>query len=317
MKFEEAAAAIDAARHIAVVGHLNPDPDTLGTGLGLWWIFKKLGKRADAVYVSDPLPGVLDFLPGFEKIRHTLHPSTDLVVAVDCGGFDRLGIERPEDAKVVVVDHHRSNGGFGEVNLVDPDASCAAEVAFAWARAAGWEVPPETAENFYAALVGDTGYFGYEGVGADTFAFAKTLVELGARPEFTARMMRERQPLSRLRLLPRVLETLTLYLEGRVAGLEVTRGMLEATGATVNETEDMVDYARSLVTVEVGFMTREEPDGGLKVSLRSKSVVDVGRIAVALGGGGHRRAAGFTLYGQEREAVVETILKMIEQELRS
>jgi phosphoesterase RecJ-like protein len=170
---------------------------------------------------------------------------------------------------------------------------------------------------FYAALVSDTGFFGYEGVGLPTFDFAKTLVRLGADPAWTARMLREYQPLSKLRLLPKVLETLTLYLSGRVAGLEVTRRMLEETGATVNETEDFVNYARSLATVEVGFLTREEPDGALKVSLRSKERVDVGRIASSFGGGGHRRAAGFTVRGVEREVLVERILKKIEEEWES
>ncbi|WP_456451651.1 DHH family phosphoesterase [Hydrogenimonas sp.] len=316
MKFHEAAAAIDAADRIAVVGHLNPDADALGTGLGLWWALKALGKRVDAVYVSEPLPQVLSFLPGYGRIRHALPPKTDLVVAVDCGSFDRLGIERGS-YRVVNLDHHRSNEGYGDVDLVDPDASCAAEVAFGLLQAAGWEMPKNTALCFYTALVSDTGFFGYEGVGVETFDFAKALVRLGADPEWSARMLREHQPLCKLRLLPRVLDTLTLYLGGRAAGLEVTQAMLKAAGATVNETEDFVNYARSLATVEVGFLTREEPDGSLKVSLRAKAKVDVGRIAVAFGGGGHRRAAGFGAKGVERQMLVEKLLQMIEEELGS
>ena len=317
MSYEAAARAVESARHITIVGHLNPDADTLGTGLGLWWVFKGLGKRVDAVYVSEPLPQTLSFLPGFGKIKTKLHPGSDLVVAVDCGSFDRLGIARPEGATLINIDHHRSNTAYGEINLVEPEAPCAAAVAFELVRRADWDIPRATAENFYAALVSDTGFFGYEGVDEGVFDFAKTLVRLGAKPEWTARMLRERQPLCKLRLLPKVLETLTLYLSGRAAGLEVTRAMLEAAGATVNETEDFVNYARSLATVEVGFLTREEPDGSLKVSLRSKERVDVSRIAVAFGGGGHARAAGFSVRGVSRDAVVADVLKMIEEELKS
>ncbi len=316
MLYQEAAKTIENADRIAIVGHLNPDADALGTGLGLWWILKGLNKRVDAVYVSDPLPQMLSFLPGFGKVKHTLHPRTDLIISVDCGSFDRLGIERPEGAKLINIDHHLSNEGYGDIDLIEPDYSCAAEVAFTLAVTAGWEIPKNGAVNFYTALISDTGFFGYEGVNERVFDFAKALVRLGASPEWCTRMLRENQPLSRLRLLPMVLETLTLYLNGRAAGLTITQAMLARSGATVNETDDIVDYARSLVTVEVGFLTREEDDGRIKVSLRSKTEADVSKIAKAFGGGGHRRAAGFTVSDMERDEIVEKLLKMIEEELK-
>ena len=316
MLYQEAAKIIENADRIAIVGHINPDADALGTGLGLWWILKGLNKRVDAVYVSDPLPQMLSFLPGFEKVKHALHPRTDLIISVDCGSFDRLGIEKPEGAKLINIDHHLSNEGYGDIDLVEPDFSCAAEVAFELAVTAGWEIPKNGAVNFYTALISDTGFFGYEGVNERVFDFAKALVRLGASPQWCARMLRENQPLSRLRLLPMVLETLTLYLNGRAAGLTITQAMLARSGATVNETDDIVDYARSLVTVEVGFLTREEGDGRIKVSLRSKTEADVSKIAKAFGGGGHRRAAGFTVSNMERDEVVQKLLKMIEEELK-
>ena len=316
MLYQEAAKIIENADRIAIVGHINPDADALGTGLGLWWILKGLNKRVDALYVSDPLPQMLSFLPGFEKVKHALHPRTDLIISVDCGSFDRLGIEKPEGAKLINIDHHLSNEGYGDIDLVEPDFSCAAEVAFKLAVTAGWEIPKNGAVNFYTALISDTGFFGYEGVNERVFDFAKALVRLGASPQWCARMLRENQPLSRLRLLPMVLETLTLYLNGRAAGLTITQAMLARSGATVNETDDIVDYARSLVTVEVGFLTREEGDGRIKVSLRSKTEADVSKIAKAFGGGGHRRAAGFTVSNMGRDEVVQKLLKMIEEELK-
>ncbi len=315
MDFKEAAQALEKARHVTIVGHLNPDADTLGTGLGLWWVLKALGKRVDIYNASEPLPQVLSFLPGFGKIRRIFPQNSDTVVAVDCGSFDRLGIDEREGLRIVNIDHHRSNTAYGDINLVDPGAPCAAEVAFRLCREAGWEVPAQSAANFYTALVSDTGFFGYEGVDENVFAFAKTLVVLGADPEWTARMLRENQPLCKLRLLPKVLETLTLYLGGRVAGLDVTRQMLRETGASVNETEDFVNYARSLATVEVGFLMREEPDGSLKVSLRSKQRVDVSLIALDFGGGGHKRAAGFSVKELSRDTILTRLLSKIEKEL--
>lgn len=313
MEYQQAKQMIEEARHITVIGHLNPDADALGTALGLWWIFKGLKKRTDAVFMTRPLPQVLSFLPGYGKIRHTVHPRSDLIVSVDCGSFDRLGIKRPKNAPLVNIDHHKSNTAYGDINLIESDYVCAAEVAFRLSVTAGWEIPRHSAVNFYTALLSDTGFFGYEGVNERVFDFAKALLRLGASAEWTARMLREYQPLCKMRLLPMVLETLTLYLDGRVAGLHVTRQMLEKTGATVSETEDFVNYARSLATVEIGFLIREEEDGGLKVSLRSKTEADVSRIAVAFGGGGHKHAAGFTMYGVEHDVLVEKVLKKIEE----
>ncbi|WP_456486060.1 DHH family phosphoesterase [Hydrogenimonas sp.] len=313
--YQKAAVAIEAARHITVVGHLNPDADAIGTALGLWWILKGLKKRVDVVFVSTPLPQVLSFLPGFGKIKHQIDPKSDLIIGVDCGSFDRLGIGRIEGSMLINIDHHRSNTFYGDINLVEPHFASASQTAFRLVGIAGWDVPKNGAVNFYTALVSDTGFFGYESVGPGVFDFAKTLLELGADAEWTARMLRENQPLSKLRLLPKVLETLTLYLGGRVAGLKVTLDMLKSSGASIGETEDMVNYARSLATVEVGFLIREEPDGGLKVSLRSKELVDVAQIAVKFGGGGHIRAAGFTVYGMEQDLLVDKLLKILQKEL--
>ncbi len=315
LEYAEAKRLVEESRHITIVGHLNPDADALGTALGLWWVFRKLSKRADVVFASRPLPVSLSFLPGFKKIKGSINPKSDLIVSVDCGSFDRLGIERPKEAKLINIDHHRSNTAYGDVNIIEPEFASASEAAFKLVGEAGWDIPKDCAVNFYAALLSDTGFFGYEGVGARVFDFAKALLALGADAEWTARMLRENQPLCKLRLLPKVLETLRLYLDGRAAGLDVTQQMLEASGATVNETDDMVNYARSLATVEVGFLIREETDGGLKVSLRSKSRVDVCKIALFFGGGGHIRAAGFTVYDMERNMLKEKLLKMIEEEL--
>ncbi len=311
----EAIELIKSSHRITIMGHLNPDADALGTALGLWWILKESSKRVKVVFVSKPLPQNLSFLPGFKKISNTFDTESDLIISVDCGSFDRLGIKRPEKARILNIDHHRSNTGYGDINIVESEFASASEAAFKLVAEAKWNIPKNSAINFYAALLSDTGFFGYEGVNSRVFDFAKKLLALGADAEWTARMLRENQPLSKLRLLPKVLQTLKLYLRGRVAGLDVTSRMLKESGATVNETDDMVNYARSLATVEVGFLVREESDGGMKVSLRSKNRVDVCKIATSFGGGGHTKAAGFTAYGMEREMLKEKLLKMIKKEL--
>jgi len=128
-------------------------------------------------------------------------------------------------------------------------------------------------------------------------------------------MLKENEPLSKLRLLSLALQTLRLYLNAKVAGLEVTQKMFEQSGATVNETDNLVNYARSLATVEVGFLIVDMGKGYLKVSLRSKNYVNVAKIAEGFGGGGHIRAAGFRVKNITVDNLKEQLLEKIGKEL--
>jgi phosphoesterase RecJ-like protein len=227
-----------------------------------------------------------------------------------------LGVERSAKTPVLVIDHHATNEGFGDINLVDPAAPSASTVAYALVKAGGWPIGADTATCFYTALVSDTGFFGYDGVDARVFKLAAELTEAGADPAEVARNLREREPLSRMRLLALALATLRLHLQGRAASITITREMFARSGASIADSDDIVDYARALATVEVGFLIREEPDGRLKISWRSKSSVDVAAIARDFGGGGHRRAAGATVAGTTIETLRERIIERLKKELR-
>jgi len=315
MNYINAKELIEKSSHITIIGHINPDPDTLGTGLGLWWVLKKLQKRVDVVYISKPLPQFLSWMPGYDKIKSTITDKTDLIISVDCGSLDRLGVDIPSEVKLINIDHHQSNSNYGDINIIEPEFASASEVAYKLVSIAQWSVPKEAAENFYTALVSDTGFFSYEGVGTRVFEFAKELVECGVKPDVIARNLKENEPLSKLRLLPLALQTLKLYLNARVAGLEVTQKMFEQSGATVNEADDLVNYARTLSTVEVGFLIREERDGSLKVSLRSKNYVNVAKIAESFGGGGHIRAAGCRVENITKDKLIVELLDKINKNL--
>ncbi|NPA29223.1 MAG: bifunctional oligoribonuclease/PAP phosphatase NrnA [Epsilonproteobacteria bacterium] len=308
--------AVAKASRVVITGHVDPDADAVGSALGLYWALKEAGVRVDTVFGSE-LPRELRPLPGFVKIRQTLPPSTDLVISVDCGSADRLDATVPDGVDLVNIDHHRSNERFGRWNLVDPEAVCAAEVVYRLIRQAGWPVNGASAQSLYTALASDSGFFGFEGVGAETFDLAGRLIALGADPVMAAGMLRENRSLARVRLMAEALGTLRLALGGRVAWVRVDRSMFERTGARDGDTDEIVDFARSLATVEVGFLIRQNRDGSLKVSLRSKRRVDVGRIAVDFGGGGHRRAAGFAVRMSEEALLArlfETLADHIDEE---
>jgi phosphoesterase RecJ-like protein len=252
---------------------------------------------------------------GYDKIKSAITDKTDLIISVDCGSLERLGVDIPSGVKLINIDHHQSNSNYGDINIIEPEFVSASEVAYKLVSTARWPVPKEAAENFYTALVSDTGFFSYEGVSKRVFEFAKELVECGVKPDIIARNLKENEPLSKLRLLPLALQTLKLYLNAKVAGLEVTQKMLEQSGATVNETDDLVNYARSLATVEVGFLIREEIDASLKVSLRNKNYVNVSKTAESFGGGGHIRAAGCRVKNVTKDELKDQLLDKISKEL--
>ncbi|WP_373029037.1 bifunctional oligoribonuclease/PAP phosphatase NrnA, partial [Sulfurovum sp.] len=172
-------------------------------------------------------------------------------------------------------------------------------------------IEADAATCFYAALLSDTRYFTTNSVNEEVFNVAKNLVKAGALPDEVAYHFTQRKPLSSLRLLEKALASLSLYHDARIATLMVTKEDIVATGATIPDMEGIVDHARSLVTVEVALFAMELEDG-IRISLRSEEV-DVSKVAMAFGGGGHKVAAGFTLSQCGLQESIDTILKKIEE----
>ncbi len=294
-------------RSVTVLSHLHPDADALGTSLGIYSLLKKEGIRVEIANATSDLPRHLDFLEGFDRVKKKIDFDDSLIIACDCGSLDRLGFDL-SGRKIVNIDHHSSNTEYGILNLVRPDAVSSSEVAFRF-FAPMFPIPRPTAEAFYAALLSDTRYFTTGNVTAESFEVARELIELGAEPGAIAQAMLQRRSLASLRVLGRALASLRLYSEAQVAVLTVTGEDLAATGARYDDLDGVVDYARSLVTVEIAVMIVERRDG-LKVSLRSKGA-DVMQIAQDFGGGGHREAAGFETTEYTIEALLEALLEAI------
>ncbi len=312
--YKEAYEVIKNSKSIVLISHINPDGDALGSSLALLPVLKKMNKKVRVVNVTKDLPSNLDFLPGFKEVKRELPKNYDLIISFDCGSFDRLGIETKE-AKLINFDHHISNTRYGDINLIEPDFSSTGEVVYKFLRENGIEIPKESALCIYTALVSDTGFFQYESVNERVFLMASELVKLGVEPDFVAKMLNEREPLSKIRLIAKILDTLTLYLDAKVAVVKLTQKMLKETGANISHAENASNMARSLATVEVGVLLREEEDGRIKVSLRSKNYVDVSKIAKMFDGGGHKRAAGFTSRYSEFESVLKELLEVLKKEL--
>jgi bifunctional oligoribonuclease and PAP phosphatase NrnA len=303
---EELRAVADELRsseRFLLTTHENPDGDALGSLLALQGILGQLGKDS-VMYVAAkefPLPVEYRFLP-LEEVFH--EPPADIVdrvlVFLDCGNIDRTpdGFLRSTDSRVVNIDHHHDNTRFGEINLVDVAASSTAEIVYGLARMMGAEITPEIASALYVGLVTDTGRFSYENTGPDTHRLAAALIEAGVDVNDTYRRLYERVPIEKLRLMARALEKIERREDCKLALTYISAADYAETGGSDAFTEGIIDYVRALEGTRAAAVIRdlgESATAARKVSLRSTDGdVDVSAIARRYGGGGHRRAAGFS-----------------------
>lgn len=310
LPFEDVRVKIEEAKSITILSHLNPDADTLGTALGIYALLTKdKSKKIEVVNASNALPLYLDFLPNLKKIKHKMDYTDSLIISCDCGSVDRLGFDLT-DREILNIDHHHSNTGYGVINVIVPEYASASQVAYALFDRL-YEVDAEASTCFYAALLSDTRYFTTSSVNEEVFSVAKDLVNKGAKPDKIAYHFTQRRSLASVRILEKALASLSLYQEAKIAVLFVTREEIVASGAKVSDMEGIVDYARSLATVEVALFAMELKEG-IRISLRSKKV-DVSQVALAFNGGGHKVAAGFTLTQCNLQQSIDRILEKINE----
>ena len=306
---EEAIRLIRAGKRFLCTCHVMPDADALGSALGFAVVLRNLGKEA-LVWSGDPVNKSLRFLPGVDDVVRELPANArfDATFVFDTASRQLLPKVWPAPeitGPVVMIDHHAAHDDFGDVVVREIDGVAAGEVALRVAADLGvTQLTREAAIPFYAALVADTGGFRYAGTSPATLRLGASLMEIGVDPWEVAYNLFEGWPKARLSLLGAVLETLETHADGKIAILRVSRAMLARTAATDEMVEGLVNYARMLEGVEVAALLWErdpepDPNGKLspvtKVSLRARRSVDVSQIAVALGGGGHRSAAGANL----------------------
>lgn len=297
---ERAVAAIEGASSVALACHVSPDGDALGSMLGLHHSFRAAG-RASVASFPEPFvvgPHYLE-LPGLDLVTHPhdFPAEPDVMITFDCGSLRRLGeLAHPAKAarELVVLDHHVSNDRYGTINVIDPEAAATAVLVYRLIRRMGLPITDEAAVCLYAGIVCDTGRFQYDSTTREVFDIARDLMEFEIPIARLNRSLFEEHRFAYLRLVGELLSRATLDVERRFVWVAVTQADLARHGVTIEETEGLIDIVRRTKEAEVSCVLKEEPDGTLRVSLRSLGDVDVRLIAEAMGGGGHRFAAGFT-----------------------
>ena len=311
---DRAAKVLKDSPRVALACHVNPDPDALGSMLGLAGFLSAQGKDVVCSWGNQPLapPRWLSELDGagFLVEPKVFPKNPDVLVALDTASPDRLGLllaNTERAGQVIVIDHHRTNPGFGSILVLDPAASSTAELVFRLVERMGGELPDGAAACLYAGVVTDTGRFQYEATTPETLRVA---AELRRRKFDHARLgqaLFEDGSIASLRVLGVALDRVTHVPEADLVWTYVTQADLARMSVDVAELDDVIDMVRRAREADVACVIKQQRDGNFKVSVRSKGATDVGAIALSFGGGGHRLAAGYT----SRTGVEETVKLLV------
>ena len=293
--------------------HINPDGDGIGSeaAVALW--LRAAGKSV-RVMNDSVVPAAFLFLTRSQAIEvyepelaEQRFAEAEAVVVLDTSNRQRIGRLAPlldrHAIAIAVVDHHVSHiNGFGQVNVIEPEASATGEIVYDLIREAGGDITPEIAEALYVALMTDTGSFRYSNTDSHAHRMAADLLGRGLDPQKIHSMVHSHASAGRLRFFGEVLSTLEMHEEGRLAVLEAGPEQFQRHGLVGSDTEGLVDMPRSIAGVDVVALFSEVEHGKVKVSLRSTGRVAIDGLAVRYGGGGHTHAAGMLLRGTRGEA---------------
>jgi len=309
-------AAINEGKSFLITAHERLDGDALGSELAFYLMLKDMGKKA-VIYNQDETPQQYRFLPGVQNIVQELGDigQYDVGVVLDCSNLERVGEKSAQIGKIktlINIDHHVSNGGFCQLSMLDGQASSTGELLYRLMREMRYNMTKDICTNLYAAIITDTGGFRYSSTHQDTLRAAGDLVENGANPQWISENIYESDSPARLKLLAKVLETMSLDLENKVGSLFVTQEALLKTGASLDYTEGFIDIPRTVKGIDVSVLYTQLGNKYFKVSLRSKGQVNVEKAAKKFGGGGHINAAACRIEGDIEEIKV-IILEAIKE----
>ncbi len=317
---KEVVAALRGAQRITAIGHENPDADTLGAALAIRMVGDRYGVPAEVV-MADPVPPYLQFLPGVAEVRTAPALEPDVAVIVDAGDLARVGrittdhAEWLARARIVNIDHHVSNPGFGAVNMVDPDAASTCEMVTLLLPDLGVDLDPELATVLLAGVVNDTHTFAHPNVTPRTLRVAASLVEAGASLAAIHRAIYAEKPFATLTLWGRALAGVASASEGRVVHAALTAAMMAETGTSLDASEGFIDLLGLARDADIVLLFKEQAPAVTRVSIRTSAWADAVAVAAAFGGGGHARAAGCTVDAPLGEAR-DRVLAECERELK-
>ena len=295
--------AIKKFNKFLITSHINPEGDAIGSQIAIASLLKKLGKEA-VILDDSPVPNLLQFMAGTENVSKEMPHDFNYqaVIILDSPDLTRIGRVNDylkKDSAIINIDHHISNINFGKFNWVEPELSSTGEMIYDLFKAFKMKINLDEAIVLYAAIMTDTGSFRYSNTSSKTHRIAAELIDIGVLPYEMHTKIYETSSVQDTNLLGEALQTMKLTEDGKIAWLWVTKEMLKKTKASLEGTEGIINFARSIDGVEIAILFRETgTEDRVKVSFRSKGKVDVNKLAAAFNGGGHPSASGCTVLGK-------------------
>ena len=309
--------AIKKFNKFLITSHINPEGDAIGSQVAMASLLKKLGKES-AMLDDSPVPNVLQFMKGTEHILKEMpndfnYQAVIILDSPDLARIGRVSEYIKKDSVIINIDHHISNVNFGKFNWVEPEFSSAGEMVYDLFKAFKVKITLDEAIVLYAAIMTDTGSFRYSNTSSKTHRITAELIDIGVEPYDMHTKIYETSSIQDTNLLGESLQTMKLTDDGKIAWLWVTKEMLKKTKASLEGTEGIINFARSIGGVEIAILFRETgTEDKVKVSFRSKGKVDVNKLAAEFGGGGHPTASGCTVFGKIEDVEKKVIEKSAE-----
>lgn len=304
---------LQGAKSIGIAGHVRPDGDCAGSTLAVYNYIKDNYPEIDTQIYLEPIPNIFKFLQRSEEIRSEYPQGLqfDLFISLDCGDTGRLGNAAAyfEAAKhTICIDHHVSNQAFADDNYIFPDASSTCELVYALLDKD--KITREIAECLYTGIVHDTGVFQYSCTSASTMNVAGELMERGIDYTKIIDETFYTKTYNQNRILGQALLNSRLYLDGQAIVSVITAAEMKMFEVLPKHLDGIVNQLRVTKDVRVAIFLYENEDGSFKVSTRASDDTDLAQLAMHFGGGGHVKAAGFTMYGSITEIVDEIIAEL-------
>jgi phosphoesterase RecJ-like protein len=310
-KLKKIAAVLAEKNKIALICHINPDGDTVGSALALYAVLRKKGKSAD-IFCADAISEKLKYLPFSDRFNINRERRYDAAVAVDCGDRGRMGVmaEVFDSADIkICVDHHKSNGLTCDYTRVEPEKASTAEIVYALIKAFDESaLDKDSATAVYAGILTDTGMFSYPATAAETHRIAADLYGFGIDASDIAYNVLKKTAKKGFLLTHRALSRTRFFNGDRIGVVAFFLRDFEETGAGAGDTEGIVNSVQNIDGVYVAIALTEIDATHYRVSIRTKDPVDASDIAGVFGGGGHRLAAGCRLDG-DIEDIVDKLVK--------
>ena len=308
--------AIDTYSKFLITSHVGLEGDALGSELALSSLLRKLGKT---VYIvnEDRVPQCYNFLPGINKIcRGLRRPDFQAAFIIDCADIERIGrvIHLVDRKPIINIDHHLGNKNFGKINWVDPGASSIGEMIYTLFKLTQRKLDKDDATNIYTAILTDTGSFRYSNTTSHTLYICSQLLRSGINPVEIYSKIYENNSLQDAIYMARIISRISFAANNRIAWAEINKSEFKKLKGKQEIFDRIFDFAKSIKTVKVIVIFCQLNRGLVKLKFRSKSPVDVQRIAAVFGGGGHRFASGCLIKATLKEAK-QAVFREIEQAL--